>query len=632
MRASLRRDETGYRLSDVEAQYQSTFEWIFDKERANYTTWLEALGPIFWVSGKPGSGKSTIMKMVREDRRTVELFKAQKPDAVPVIVDYFFHNRGSSIQMSLEGLLYRILYQMTSTATDIARMLLPVFKSRPKEDGREWTLRHLREALEVILAQSRIPLRILVFFDALDEFDGEPRAIADFVQDLGTQRKGSTTEVKVCCSSRPWTAFQDAFSDSDGCRVHEHTHEDIRRYINGRVSENTRMTQMMKGGPQANGYSVQRLIRKLPNRANGVFVWVRLVLDELLRACSDGATPGELAEILSTIPGDLDEVYQRSVDRIPLKYRFDAYVMIETVLRFPATIALRDLGLVVLCAPGISPSDCAKYIPADPCSHDFILTTARRLQSRCGGILEVTGRDNAPSVSFMHQTAKDFFSRPGSTEGILHQEPTRALENGYSFLAKSVLTIASLSSRSFDYLSFSLYDLFNVHYSSPFGPYMHKPSQRLCAHYAYLAEVSTGRSQREFLDRVSDRTIEKFFEFEEHSSTLEVKMEFAAHYITTTRRHVTYINEPLTTKTTFSKAAGLRLYLKEKGQLEDHARLRDHAGLIEQAELEEQEGLEEQAQLDKQQRLRGKARTKQQNKRLKRKSRWQLFLKYLLNI
>lgn len=85
MRASLRHDAAGYRLSDVEAQYQSTFELIFGKERANYTEWLEAPGSIFWVSGKPGSGKSTIMKMVREDRRTVELFKAQKPDAVHVI-------------------------------------------------------------------------------------------------------------------------------------------------------------------------------------------------------------------------------------------------------------------------------------------------------------------------------------------------------------------------------------------------------------------------------------------------------------------------------------------------------------------------------------------------------------------
>lgn len=285
------------------------------------------------------------------------------------VVDYFFHNRGSSIQMSLEGLLYRILYQMTSTVTGITRMLLPVFESRPPEHRREWTLRHLREALEIILVQRRIPLRILVFFDAIDEFDGDPGAITDFVEDLGRQRQGSTTEVKVCCSSQPWTVFQDAFSDSDGRRVHEYTHEDIPRYINGRVSENTRMAQVMKEGPQDKRHSVQRLIYELPNRANGVFIWVRLVLDELLRACSDGATPGEMAEILSTIADDLDQVYQRSVDRIPLKYRFDAYVMIETVLRFPATIALRDLVLVVLCAPGISPSDCAKYIPADPCSH-----------------------------------------------------------------------------------------------------------------------------------------------------------------------------------------------------------------------------------------------------------------------
>lgn len=214
----------------------------------------------------------------------------------------------------------------------------------------------------------------------------------------------------------------------------------------------------------------------------------------------------------------------------------------------------------------------------------------------------------------MHQTAKDFFGRPGSTEGILHQEPTRALENGYCFLTKSVLTLASLTSRSFDFLSFSRDDLFSVHYISPFWPYMHRSSQRLCVHYAYLAEVSTGRSQREFLGRVSDSTIEKFFKYDR--STIQADLDLEAHYIShgrRTRQHATYVDELLTTRTTFARAARLRLYLKEKGRLEEEARF-------------------EEAQYDKQQRLKEKARIKQRKKRLKRKSLWQRFLTSLLNI
>lgn len=554
MVASLCHEETGYRLREIQTRYESTFEWIFEDEGLHFASWLRSPQELYWISGKPGSGKSTLMKLVRQDVRTYNLFREHDRGARHVEIDFFFHDRGSAVQKSLEGLLYSILYRLTSSERELANLVLAVVSSRPKTHRYTWSIHYLRQALEIILTQNRIHLRVLLFIDALDEFDGEPQTIVDFVKDMVRPRTGSTTKVKVCCSSRPWNVFRDAFLEVIGCRVHEHTLGDIRSYIDGRFKSNARMREMMQQKQQRRRKPAQPLKDALLVRAEGVFIWIRLVLDELLKACTDGAMLEELMEILSSIPDDLDKSYQRLIDRIPKDCRFESYVLIEVVLRSKDSLGLRDLGLVLMCAPGRSPLDSAQKLPSDPYSEEFLKSMRRRLQSRCGGMLEVLGDT---TVQFMHQTAKDFFSRPGSTEDILRHDPNRLRENGYSFLTKFWLTLVTVPSQGFDWLSYilSMYRM-NADDISPLQPhYVVQPHylvannvlgcqeveerareeqlldiettrlyalmscagftaiipRRRCYEYAYLAEVSTGRTQRDFIDDIPIDTMRVFF-------------------------------------------------------------------------------------------------------------------------
>lgn len=538
---SLDIEETGHRLNEIQAQYKSTFEWIFNDESLTFAEWLRSPNELYWISGKPGSGKSTLMKLARQDSRTYGFFRQHDPSASHIMIDFFFHDRGSSVQKSLEGLLYRMLYQLLNAERKLARLVLPIVASRSERKHLTWSLHDLRQALNIVLTQSTVPLRILLFLDALDEFDGEPQTIADFVKDLTRPRAGSSTEIKICCSSRPWNVFRDSFSNIAGCKVHEHTREDIQKYISGRFENNTRMRDMVAREKRGGDDTIQTLKYTLSTRAEGVFIWVRLVLDELLTACTDGAMPEELIQSLSSFPDDLDKSYQRLVDRIPVGYRFETYIMIETVLRSKDPFGVRDLGLTMLCALGNSPSDSAKKLPANPYSEEFLVATRRRLQSRCGGMLEVL---EDTTVQFMHQTAKEFFSRPGSTEAILRHDPSLLRENGYSFLTKFYLTLASAKSQSFDWLAYilsisherfgyvphphylasyalltsyrayseiphdSIGSLHNIMSYAGFAPDV--PKKR-CLNYAYLSEVSTGRSQREFLNQTEDEAIRRLF-------------------------------------------------------------------------------------------------------------------------
>ncbi|KAE8453313.1 hypothetical protein EG329_011380 [Mollisiaceae sp. DMI_Dod_QoI] len=592
MISSINFEETGHRLNEIQAQYKSTFEWIFDDEELGFLSWLGSPREVYWISGKPGSGKSTLMKLARQDTRTNVFFNKHDPEASHLIIDFFFHDRGSANQKSLEGLLYRILYQLMIRERKLAKLVLPIVASQLKVASQldvpsrleprriTWTLHDLRQALDIVFTQTQVPLRILLFLDALDEFDGEPQTIADFVKDLVRPRPGSATELKICCSSRPWNVFRDAFSDLVGCKVHEHTKEDIRRYIDGRFKSNTRMSGMMVREGHSVNDTIQTLKHGLSTRAEGVFVWVRLVLDELLKACTDGSMPEELIQTLSSIPDDLDKSYQRLIDRIPLDYKFESYIMIEIVLRSEDPFGLRDLGLAFLCALSSSPADAAKRLPSDPYSEEFLIATRRRLQSRCGGILEVL---EDTTVQFMHQTAKEFFSRPGSVEAILQHDARLSQENGYSFLTKFWLTLASAPSQSFDWLSYILsmfrgfsyvikphYLMANpimashlntsLRFKDPdtmveldhrailYAGFTSDLSQRRCLNYAYLSETSTGRSQRDFLDQLQDEMMPRFFYDAVPIDRRDVQLQ----------RHLFTFSVA-----TFAKWAGLRLYIDE---------------------------------------------------------------------
>lgn len=65
---SLHFSSMSVRLSNAKERHAETFQWIFKRTRdATYRqpmflNWLESLDGIYWVAGKAGSGKSTLIK------------------------------------------------------------------------------------------------------------------------------------------------------------------------------------------------------------------------------------------------------------------------------------------------------------------------------------------------------------------------------------------------------------------------------------------------------------------------------------------------------------------------------------------------------------------------------------------
>ncbi|KAK1239377.1 hypothetical protein MKX07_008865 [Trichoderma sp. CBMAI-0711] len=188
--------------------------------------------------------------------------------------------------------------------------------ARQYAQNRTWTLHELEQALFQIIEQQSIDLDLCIFIDALDEYDGTPEFIAEFLNDI-TRNRNSRTRVKVLFSSRPWDKLTDAFKDCPGFRIHEHTENDIRELC-------LHVIQTECPGSR----ELLQLVEDIGKLARGVFLWVKLVLYDLseivaasLQRGDVGTLYSELQEALQNLPRDLVEYYSGLVEVVETRQK-----------------------------------------------------------------------------------------------------------------------------------------------------------------------------------------------------------------------------------------------------------------------------------------------------------------------
>jgi adenylate kinase len=73
--ASLKFDEMAFRHDRIPKAARDTFEWVYRATESgeawsSFVAWLQGDDGVYWITGKPGSGKSTLMKFLSDDIRT----------------------------------------------------------------------------------------------------------------------------------------------------------------------------------------------------------------------------------------------------------------------------------------------------------------------------------------------------------------------------------------------------------------------------------------------------------------------------------------------------------------------------------------------------------------------------------
>ncbi|KAH6887627.1 hypothetical protein B0T10DRAFT_461065 [Thelonectria olida] len=78
----------------------------------SFIDWLESDLPVYWIRGKPASGKSTLMKFIASHSKTKEMLEQWLPGAR--ILTHYFWKPGAIMQQSMKGFLCSVLYQLLS--------------------------------------------------------------------------------------------------------------------------------------------------------------------------------------------------------------------------------------------------------------------------------------------------------------------------------------------------------------------------------------------------------------------------------------------------------------------------------------------------------------------------------------
>ncbi|KAH7030886.1 LOW QUALITY PROTEIN: uncharacterized protein B0I36DRAFT_322700 [Microdochium trichocladiopsis] len=607
---SLRPPQENKRLEQIEANFRHTFNWAYEDSSIGLSKWLRDGSGIFWVSGKPGSGKSTFMKFLLNERRTSELLHNWRSTTRQIVANFFFHHRGTLMQKSFEGLLRELLSQLLraeqalypilgsmldarlqetilanrvgSLATDVRgflysfharnlpglasqliallaldpaaeldtalteimselssesrlafkRILLVDFdsfsnpvgmketieretervrrslpdsdpmrvrnvistwrdrvdlarkireflaqhkldkvdpKSTPLQEAardpatlllsrtnvqdqlirdlavREkrrqkirldlqlnWSQTALEECLRRVFDQDIKDLRICLFFDALDEYDGRPEVIAGFLQDLVKSSPSSRTQARVLFSSRPWAAFQEEFGQCPGFRIHEHTKEDIREYCNG-ILRNDKLASSL----------LLPMAEEIATRAKGDLSSVAARTDP-----SNQNIGKLLYQCLEAVPDELDEYYTTIVQRLPKSSTKETYILLECLSKDSGDLKLDQVPLLIKIAQSPTFVGRGMIFPSSAKKVDVYL------KSISGGLVNVVSGNGDASrhmsgstqavvepqptdlVQLMHQTCKEWTEEATFKHIVLGDRANTAWENGHSFMAK----------------------------------------------------------------------------------------------------------------------------------------------------------------------------------------------------
>ncbi|KAJ5668536.1 uncharacterized protein N7477_007106 [Penicillium maclennaniae] len=268
-------------------------EKMRNNTRQQFLTWLNSGSQVFHISGKAGSGKSTLMKFLAESPRvqrelehwagTKRLYRSllfetfiQCPDLIPRV--------------------FPTLWEGLSTGVAPPQQTPLHFKEIKAAFGR------------LVQESQSFDAYICFWIDGLDEFEGDEVDQWHLARDL--LRWTESKHIKLCVSSRPHIPFMQTFAIdmNHQISIHELTREDIRQF-------SLAMFEKDPNFPRVQG-SYRELISKVVEDANGVFLWARLVVRSLLKSIGYQTMAKGLEKLLTSMPKGLDELFDQMLNSI----------------------------------------------------------------------------------------------------------------------------------------------------------------------------------------------------------------------------------------------------------------------------------------------------------------------------
>ena len=411
---SLRFPEMNHRYETVAEAHKKTFLWVFrhpssyDLPWSNFIKWLSESNGIYWIQGKAASGKSTLMRFIWHHDLTHPNLKLWSKDSQLLVAAFFFWNSGVPEEKSQLGLLRSLLYHVLQNHRVLISQVFPedwVNKSELAANGLEigpitWSLAQMKKAFTRLIKHAGPQLKMCFLIDGLDEYEGDAEEVAQYFKDLALVSE----HTKFCLSSRPWPIFQDIYQGAPGLKVQDMTYDDIKLYVQENLERNRCMQELLDEDPQRSSVLIDELVTK----ANGVFLWVVLVVKSLIKGLRNGDDIVHLRRRLETIPSDLETLYDNMFSSIDPSDQEEASKMIQIFRASNHDLNLATLERAmrtqdyqwVIDLPDKSMFDFfSKEKTESVLAHANSKRMKARLSSRCMGLLEALKDGHIPTTS-----------------------------------------------------------------------------------------------------------------------------------------------------------------------------------------------------------------------------------------
>lgn len=389
----LKFDELGARMHDIQPAQMQTCEWFLTTPE--YTGWRDgnhglSESGFLWIKGKPGTGKSTLMKY---------LYSIHSRQPGRAVISFFFNARGAMLERSTLGCYRTLLFLLLDGRQELWEVLDHLDKmgrSYIKSNG--WNIALLTETFQKAVQILAKEQPVECWIDALDECqDSEVEQMVSFFEDLDEFMLSSELPFRVCFASRHYPTIVPKKAIQLVLEKQERHENDISKYIAAKLR-------------MGNSIHQSEVESKLLGMSSGIFLWVVLVIPILNREYSKGKISA-LRKRLDEIPPGLDALFHSILarDNDDMQELLGCLQWILCSIR-----PLKPLELYTAMQPSANSYVSETYQKADPfrsprvTAHEdemSIEDLQRYVDSVSKGLAEVT---SSSTVQFIHESVGDF--------------------------------------------------------------------------------------------------------------------------------------------------------------------------------------------------------------------------------
>jgi len=419
------------RRETVAAADAKTFQWVFKSNTkvdnsSDINHWLNEGDRFYWLSGKAGSGKSTLMNFLVSSPETKSALSRWAGNASVVMISYFFWNSGKTLQKDVRGLLRACVYQILENDQKVASVVESLLA------GSQQSSMDFDRILEIISSEAKLcdvllalldngrtkSVRYCFFIDALGECKGDRAVLLSLLDKLVAR-----PHVKVCASSCPWPSFEHHFRFSARLTLQGLTFEDISLYVRERLKQ-----QVARVSNGIADTSMEKLASEIISRSSGIFLWVVLVTREVCEGLAKGNSLDILLKRLEVTPPEVHDLIAVILDRqVDAVYRDSAteYLSLRSASNQPVDL----LTFSVACLEEVQMADrddltSILMYDAQPMVEEITET----FSARTAGLLEVSYDANKLGRGREHP----IFSLMWHDVGFLHDSVATVMEDSSS--------------------------------------------------------------------------------------------------------------------------------------------------------------------------------------------------------